>query len=111
MAHEQSGEQDGGPALVRNNRVDAVVATLLVIVGLVVVFEARRLGAAGCDSAAAGHRGDARPLARTAGRARWIAAGTAAGRGRDASPCGPAPGARAPSGPLPATSASTHAAG
>lgn len=44
MAHQTSGEQEDAP-LVRNNRVDAVVATLLMIVGLVVVFEARRLGA------------------------------------------------------------------
>ena len=44
MAHEQPGAPESVP-LVRNNRVDALVAALLVMAGLVVVFEARRLGA------------------------------------------------------------------
>lgn len=44
MAPDPSGEGDSVP-LVRNNRVDAVVAALLTAIGLVVVFEARRLGA------------------------------------------------------------------
>lgn len=46
-AHEQSGQSDEpeSPTLVRNHRVDAVVAALLTIVGLVVIVQARRLGA------------------------------------------------------------------
>jgi hypothetical protein len=44
MAHEESGEAEGIP-LARNNQIDAVVAGLLTMIGLVVVFEARRLGA------------------------------------------------------------------
>jgi hypothetical protein len=38
-------DEEDGPVLARNNRVDAVVAVLLFVVGVVVVFEARRLGA------------------------------------------------------------------
>jgi hypothetical protein len=44
MAHEQPGASESVP-LVRNNRIDALVAALLTMIGLVVVFEARRLGA------------------------------------------------------------------
>jgi len=44
MAHEHSGDAEGVP-LARNNQVDALVAGLLTMIGLVVVFEARRLGA------------------------------------------------------------------
>jgi hypothetical protein len=44
MAHEQPGAPESVP-LVRNNRVDALVAALLTMIGLVDVFEARRLGA------------------------------------------------------------------
>jgi hypothetical protein len=44
MAHEQNSAADS-PALAANNRVDAVVAALLTMIGLVVVIEARRLGA------------------------------------------------------------------
>jgi hypothetical protein len=40
---------DDGPALVKNNTVDAVVATIILIVGIVVVVEARRLGAKWTD--------------------------------------------------------------
>lgn len=43
MANEQA--QGEGRSLARNASVDAVVAALLTIVGLVVMFEARRLGA------------------------------------------------------------------
>ena len=43
MAHEQPQAQ--ARPLVRNNRVDAMVAAVLTMVGLVVVVEARRLGA------------------------------------------------------------------
>ena len=41
----QQEEEDGGPVLARNCTVDAVVAAILLIVGAVVMFEARRLGA------------------------------------------------------------------
>ena len=44
MAPDQSGATESAP-LARNNRVDAAVAALLTFLGLVVVFEARRLGA------------------------------------------------------------------
>jgi hypothetical protein len=44
MAHESSGDAEGIP-LARNHQIDALVAGLLTMVGLVVVFEARRLGA------------------------------------------------------------------
>jgi hypothetical protein len=44
MAHELPGEAEGIP-LARNNRIDALVAALLTMIGLVVIFEARRLGA------------------------------------------------------------------
>ena len=37
--------EDGGPVLARNCTVDAVVAAILLVVGVVVVIEARRLGA------------------------------------------------------------------
>ena len=40
-----SQDEDGGPVLARNCTVDAVVAAILLVVGVVVVIEARRLGA------------------------------------------------------------------
>jgi hypothetical protein len=43
MAHEQPSVE--ARPMARNNRVDALVAALLTMVGLVVVVEARRLGA------------------------------------------------------------------
>lgn len=45
MSNEAQSEEDGGPAVVRNCTVDAIVAAILLVVGLVVVVEARRLGA------------------------------------------------------------------
>ncbi len=45
MSTEPSQDEQGGPALARNASVDAVVAGLLIVIGLVVLFEARRLGA------------------------------------------------------------------
>jgi hypothetical protein len=45
MSHEAQSEEDGGPAVARNCSVDAVVAAVLLVLGLVVIFEARRLGA------------------------------------------------------------------
>jgi len=39
------GEEDGGPVLARNCTVDAVVAAILLVIGVVVIIEARRLGA------------------------------------------------------------------
>ncbi len=48
--------QSDSPVLAKNNTVDAVVAVLLFIVGSVVVFEARRLGAGwGSDGPGAGY--------------------------------------------------------
>ena len=45
MSNKEESQQDGGPVIARNCTVDAVVAVVLLVVGLVVVFEARRLGA------------------------------------------------------------------
>jgi hypothetical protein len=45
MSNEAHPEEDGGPAVARNCTVDAVVAAILLVLGLVVVFEAYRLGA------------------------------------------------------------------
>lgn len=45
MAHESSGEAPEGTPVVRNSTVDAVVAACLMLVGGVVIYEARRLGA------------------------------------------------------------------
>lgn len=42
---EAPRDEDGGPILVRNCTVDTVVAAILLVVGVVVVIEARRLGA------------------------------------------------------------------
>ena len=44
-ANEERPQEDGGPVLARNCTVDAVVAAILLVVGIVVVVEARRLGA------------------------------------------------------------------
>ncbi len=44
MSSNQEAEEDGGPVLARNCTVDAVVAVILLIVGVVVVVEARHLG-------------------------------------------------------------------
>src|ERR1700754_5002353 len=41
----QEEQEDGGPVLARNCTVDAIVAPILLVVGIVVVIEARRLGA------------------------------------------------------------------
>lgn len=45
MSDPQDDDQDDTPAIAKNNTVDAVVAFLLLALGLVVIFEARRLGA------------------------------------------------------------------
>lgn len=45
MAHESSSDDAQGRPLVRNVTVDTVVAVCLVLVGVVVMAEARRLGA------------------------------------------------------------------
>ena len=42
---QEPQDEDGGPVLARNCTVDAVVAAILLVVGIVVVIEARRLGA------------------------------------------------------------------
>ncbi len=43
-SHAAPEEEDGGPVLARNCTVDAVVAAILLVVGSVVIYEARRLG-------------------------------------------------------------------
>jgi hypothetical protein len=45
MSDESSADESGGPAVVKNCTVDTVVAAILFVIGAVVVFEARRLGA------------------------------------------------------------------
>jgi hypothetical protein len=45
MSVEQDEDHDDTPAIAKNATVDAVVAVLLLILGSVVIFEARRLGA------------------------------------------------------------------
>jgi len=45
MAHEQLGAADDDRPLARNRSVDAVVAALVTLLGVVVVVEARKLGA------------------------------------------------------------------
>jgi hypothetical protein len=44
-SNPEPAEEEGGPVLARNCTVDAVVAAILMVVGIVVVIEARRLGA------------------------------------------------------------------
>ena len=44
MADEHSSDADDGPAIVNNNTVDAVVSAIILLIGVVVVIEARRLG-------------------------------------------------------------------
>ena len=45
MSDHPSSEEAGSPVLARNCTVDTVVAAILFLIGAVVVFEARRLGA------------------------------------------------------------------
>lgn len=45
MAHETPGEGTEGTPVARNSTVDAVVAALIAVLGGVVIYEARRLGA------------------------------------------------------------------
>jgi len=45
MSDHPQGDHDDSPAVANNNTMDSVVAVLLFVVGVVVVFEARRLGA------------------------------------------------------------------
>jgi hypothetical protein len=45
MSHPDSSSEAPGTTLARNSTVDAIVAACLILVGLVEVFEARRLGA------------------------------------------------------------------
>jgi len=45
MSDDQDADQDDTPAIAKNATVDAVVAFLLLALGSVVIFEARRLGA------------------------------------------------------------------
>ncbi|MDP1534727.1 MAG: tripartite tricarboxylate transporter TctB family protein, partial [Rubrivivax sp.] len=45
MSDDHSSDGSEGPAIANNNTVDAVVSAILFMIGLVVVIEARRLGA------------------------------------------------------------------
>jgi hypothetical protein len=45
MAEQQHTEEPNSPSVVANNKVDAVVAAILVVIAGVVIYEARRLGA------------------------------------------------------------------
>lgn len=45
MSDDPSSDAAEGPAIVNNNTVDAVVSALIFLIGVVVVIEARRLGA------------------------------------------------------------------
>jgi hypothetical protein len=45
MSEQSDSHGDEGPALINNNIVDALVAAVLLVVGVVVVFQARILGA------------------------------------------------------------------
>jgi hypothetical protein len=45
MTEEHSPEEAHSPAVTNNNTVDAVVAVILMVIGAVVIFESRRLGA------------------------------------------------------------------
>ena len=45
MSNKHPSESADSPVVAKNNTVDAVVAVILFVVGAVVVFEARRLGA------------------------------------------------------------------
>ena len=49
MSDEDSTEAAQGPALARNCTVDAVVAAIAFVIGVVVIVEARRLGAGWSD--------------------------------------------------------------
>ena len=56
MAELHKTEEAASPTVVRNNTVDAVVAGILVIIGAVVIYEARRLGSGwGSDGPGAGY--------------------------------------------------------
>ena len=49
MSEHEIAEADEGPALVKNHSVDAIVAVIIFIAGVVVVMEALRLGAGWTD--------------------------------------------------------------
>jgi len=56
MSDKSNGGDSHSPAVAKNHTVDAVVAVLLLIVGAVVIVEARRLGAEwGSDGPGAGY--------------------------------------------------------
>jgi hypothetical protein len=56
MAHETPGEGTEGTPVARNSTMDAIVSVVLVAIGAVVIFEARRLGADwGSDGPGAGY--------------------------------------------------------
>jgi hypothetical protein len=49
VSDPKSSESPEAPALINNNTVDAVVAVIVFVVGLIVVVEARRIGASWTD--------------------------------------------------------------
>jgi Tripartite tricarboxylate transporter TctB family len=56
MSNESSSEEEVGTPVARTATVDAVVAAILVLIGIVVIVEARRLGASwGSDGPGAGY--------------------------------------------------------
>ena len=56
MADPHAPEESTSPTVVNNNTVDAVVAAILVVIGAVVIYEARRLGSGwGSDGPGAGY--------------------------------------------------------
>lgn len=56
MSDPQAHEEATSPTVANNNTVDAVVAVILLVVGSVVMYEARRLGAGwGSDGPGAGY--------------------------------------------------------
>ena len=49
MSDHESSNAEGGPALINNNTMDAIVAVILFVVGAIVIVEARRLGSGWTD--------------------------------------------------------------
>ena len=49
MSDQHASESAGSPVVVNNNTMDAIVAVILFVIGVVVIFEARRLGAEWAD--------------------------------------------------------------
>ena len=56
MSDQHASESAGSPVVVNNNTMDAIVAVILFVIGVVVIFEARRLGAEWADDGPVLHR-------------------------------------------------------